>query len=215
MLLINDSFSTLLLYRPHHDFFSFTQSQCTLNIFQLSSSNRFVLCKLLYGIRYSSYCAFFVVDIKNTPKAKGVTLKYTYEKKKEYSAEILAKLSDTKNKMIAYPKLYIKTPTKDLINVKGSISGKPGSNIRVVITEDKLFRTPISVKGKWAIGNITTPPPPPRHTNLQCKKFADTDAYLFKLQNFSLLSYCEKYWYIYSKINFCCLNLLIYLTSVE
>nr|XP_034313736.1 apolipophorins isoform X7 [Crassostrea gigas] len=87
------------------------------------------------------------VDIKNTPKAKGVTLKYTYEKKKEYSAEILAKLSDTKNKMIAYPKLYIKTPTKDLINVKGSISGKPGSNIRVVITEDKLFRTPISVKG--------------------------------------------------------------------
>lgn len=163
MLLINDSFSTLLLYRPHHDFFSFTQSQCTLNIFQLSSSNRFVLCKLLYGIRYSSYCAFFVVDIKNTPKAKGVTLKYTYEKKKEYSAEILAKLSDTKNKMIAYPKLYIKTPTKDLINVKGSISGKPGSNIRVVITEDKLFRTPISVKGKWAIGNITSPP----HTHTQ------------------------------------------------
>lgn len=162
MLLINDSFSTLLLYRPHHDFFSFTQSQCTLNIFQLSSSNRFVLCKLLYGIRYSSYCAFFVVDIKNTPKAKGVTLKYTYEKKKEYSAEILAKLSDTKNKMIAYPKLYIKTPTKDLINVKGSISGKPGSNIRVVITEDKLFRTPISVKGKWAIENMT--PPPHTHT---------------------------------------------------
>lgn len=91
-------------------------------------------------------------------------MKYTYEKKKEYSAEILAKLSDTKNKMIAYPKLYIKTPTKDLINVKGSISGKPGSNIRVVITEDKLFRTPISVKGKWAIGNITTPPP---HTHTQ------------------------------------------------
>lgn len=93
-------------------------------------------------------------------------MKYTYEKKKEYSAEILAKLSDTKNKMIAYPKLYIKTPTKDLINVKGSISGKPGSNIRVVITEDKLFRTPISVTGKWAIGNITTlPPSPPPHTH--------------------------------------------------
>lgn len=103
----------------------------------------------------------FVADIKNLPKVKGVILKFTYEKKKEYSAEILAKLNDAKNKMTAYPRLSIKTPTKDLINVKGSISGKPGSNIRVALTEDKLFRTPINVKGKLIGGNMRKPPPPP------------------------------------------------------
>lgn len=145
------TFSVLLKVNVIKHFSTFTfKSLCFVQIAILNQIF-FIMC-------------LFVADIKNTPKAKGVALKFTYEKKKEYSAEILAKLSDTKNKMIAYPKLYIKTPTKDLINVKGSISGKPGSNIRVVITEDKLFRTPISVKGKWAIENMTTPPPPHTHT---------------------------------------------------
>lgn len=114
----------------------------------------FVLCKLLYGIRYFLYCVFFVVDIKNILKVKGVILKYIYEKKKEYFVEIFVKFFDIKNKMIVYFKLYIKILIKDLINVKGFIFGKLGFNIRVVIIEDKLFRIFISVKGKWVIGNI-------------------------------------------------------------
>lgn len=116
--------------------------------------NCFVLCKLLYGIRYFLYCVFFVVDIKNILKVKGVILKYIYEKKKEYFVEIFVKFFDIKNKMIVYFKLYIKILIKDLINVKGFIFGKLGFNIRVVIIEDKLFRIFISVKGKWVIGNI-------------------------------------------------------------
>lgn len=112
------------------------------------------MCKLLYGIRYFLYCVFFVVDIKNILKVKGVILKYIYEKKKEYFVEIFVKFFDIKNKMIVYFKLYIKILIKDLINVKGFIFGKLGFNIRVVIIEDKLFRIFISVKGKWVIGNI-------------------------------------------------------------
>lgn len=111
----------------------------------------------------------FVADITNSRREKGVAFKFTSEKNKEYSAEILARLLE--QKMINYKKvdyrLEIKTPTKHLINAQSSIYGKPGSNFRVTIQEDKLFSTPIRVTGKWISVNMKTPP---THTYLNIKK---------------------------------------------
>ena len=92
--------------------------------------------------------SIYLADIKNTPKIKGVTIKFNHEKKKEYLADIAAKINDQKNKMTVYPKVFIKTPTKDLLSVKGSITGQPGSFIKVDLTVDKIFNIPITLKGK-------------------------------------------------------------------
>lgn len=92
--------------------------------------------------------SIYLADIKNTPKIKGVSIKFNHEKKKEYLADITAKINDQKNKMTVYPKVFIKTPTKDLLSVKGSITGQPGSFIKVDLTVDKIFNIPITLKGK-------------------------------------------------------------------
>ena len=92
--------------------------------------------------------SIYLADIKNTPKIKGVTIKFNHEKKKEYLADITAKINDQKNKMTVYPKVLIKTPTKDLLSVKGSVTGQPGSFIKVDLIVDKIFNIPITLKGK-------------------------------------------------------------------
>lgn len=50
--------------------------------------------------------------------------------------------------MTVYPKVFIKTPTKDLLSVKGSVTGQPGSFIKVDLIVDKIFNIPITLKGK-------------------------------------------------------------------
>lgn len=133
----------------------------------------------------------FVADITNSRREKGVAFKFTSEKNKEYSAEILARLLE--QKMINYKKvdyrLEIKTPTKHLINAQSSIYGKPGSNFRVTIQEDKLFSTPIRVTGKWISVNMKTPP---THTYLNIKKLRSR--YLLILSLLALDFFCFDIW---------------------
>lgn len=86
-------------------------------------------------------------DIKNTPKAKGVLVKFNHEKKKEYSAEIMAKINNQKKKVTVYPKVLIKTPVKELASLRGSLVGVPETSLRVDLTLDKVFRVPATLKG--------------------------------------------------------------------
>jgi hypothetical protein len=74
-------------------------------------------------------------------------LKFNHEKKKEYSAEIMAKINNQKKKMIVYPKVLIKTPVKELASLRGSVVGVPDTSIKVDLTLDKVFRVPAILKG--------------------------------------------------------------------
>ncbi|XP_062612312.1 LOW QUALITY PROTEIN: uncharacterized protein LOC134274081 [Saccostrea cucullata] len=86
-------------------------------------------------------------DIKNTPKARGISVKFNHEKKKEYSAEIMAKINAQTKKTVVYPKILIKTPTKELISVRGSLIGEPGTFGKVDLTLDRVFSSAVILEG--------------------------------------------------------------------
>lgn len=89
----------------------------------------------------------FTASIKNTPKEVGVAGSFSYQKDRQYSMEARV-LRTTKNKKYTFnPILSVSTPTKDLIDLRGTIHIRAAKSVKFDLTLDRVFTVPLVLKG--------------------------------------------------------------------
>lgn len=90
-------------------------------------------------------------SIKNTPKEVGVSGSFSYQKDRQYSMEARV-LRTTKNKKYTFnPILSVSTPTKDLIDLRGTIHIRTAKSVKFDLTLDRVFTVPLVLKGDGSV----------------------------------------------------------------
>ena len=95
--------------------------------------------------------SFIPASIMNTDTQIGTKLKFNYEKGEGYMFEAFTtKKVETKKKLSKAsfsPRIYVRTPAEELVELSGTVDYMEGKAIRADLTLDKLTKKPFTATG--------------------------------------------------------------------